>query len=393
MAILFRGKKLSELVLEDLQRLIDDQVQERDTIEYKRDMYGSSDDEKREMLKDISSMANNLGGYILIGIDANGEGIPTTLVGVEKGNHVERISNCCLDNIDKRIIGLDIEDIDLGDGNNVIIISIPESTNAPHMVTYKGINQFWKRHGRLKEKMTVDEIAGAFDRKLSNLNSIDRFRFVRRSEILEAIGNKTYMIVSVSPTNLLFNETILDIHDEQLRQLITSIPPFYGQQISCGKPYPTIRGLRADLSTPYWNDINDHGEFLEVFRNGYIEYGKHIRHEGEEGTFIASLVEIPLIVAFIKFIQGIYEQYLPIAPLMASLSIFNANNMWLAVHNHGDGTVKWHGQHLELGQFFFENTSEERKLVAKRICDRLWQAFNREKCNLFDDAGTFRVPR
>jgi hypothetical protein len=391
--MIFHGKKLSELGQEDLQRLLSDQLQERNTIEYKREMYGSSDDEKREMLKDISSMANNIGGYILIGIDTNGEGIPTSLVGVEEGNHVERISDCCLDNIDKRIVGLDIEDVALNNGKVVIIISIPESTNAPHMITYKGINQFWKRHGRLKDKMTIDEIASAFDRKLSSLNNIERFLFIRKSEILENIGNKTFIIVSASPTNLRFSETIFDTHDAQLRQLITGIPSLYGQQISCGRPYPTIRGLRADQNTPYWNNNIDVSEYLEVFRNGYIEFGKQIRHETNEGRYIASLVEIPLIAIFINFVQDLYEKYLPFAPLVVNLSIFNASDLWLAVRDHGDNTVKWHAQHLELENFFFENTSDERKLVTKRICDRLWQAFHHESCNLFDDTGTFRVKR
>ena len=201
------------------------------------------------------------------------------------------------------------------------------------------------------------------------------------------------MIISASPTNFLYNETILDINDDHLRQLITGIPPIHGQQISCGRPYPTIRGLRADLCAPYWNNISDHGEYLEVFRNGYIEYGKYIRQWGNEGLSIASLVEVPLIVVFINFIQGLYEQYLPFTPIVVNLSFFNANNIWLAVRDMNDSTVKWQGQHLELGHFFFDNTNNDRKLAAKQICDRLWQAFNREKCNLFDDVGTFHVPR
>src|SRR3972149_6637884 len=98
--MIFRGKKLSDLQLEDFQRLVNDQVQGRDTVEYKRDMYGNSEANNREMLKDITSMANHRGGYLLIGIDENDNGIPTNLTGIEPSNHVERIRSCCLDNID-----------------------------------------------------------------------------------------------------------------------------------------------------------------------------------------------------------------------------------------------------------------------------------------------------
>ena len=123
--MIFRGKKLSDLKEEDIQRLVDEEVQERDSVEYKRDMYGNSDDDKREMLKDITSMANHHGGYIVIGIEEDAEGIPTNITGIETGNHVERINDSCLDNIERRIVGLDIEDISLSTNKVVIVIAVP----------------------------------------------------------------------------------------------------------------------------------------------------------------------------------------------------------------------------------------------------------------------------
>lgn len=243
--MLFRGTKLSDLQEQDLQRLINDQVQERDTVEYKRDMYGNSDADKREMLKDITSMANHRGGYLLIGIDENGEGIATNVVGIELGNHVERITSCCLDNVDKRIIGLEIRDIPLGNGRVVVVVSIPESINASHMVTHTGLNQFWKRHGRQKDKMTVDEVGEAFDKRLSNLNRLDRFLFTRRAQVLENIGNNIQMVISASPA-FLRNEIIFNNRDDNLRQMILN-PPHQltgrgREDISCGQPYPTVFG-------------------------------------------------------------------------------------------------------------------------------------------------------
>lgn len=389
--MIFRGKRLSDLQEQDIQRLVDDQVEERDTVEYKRDMYGNSDDDKREMLKDITSMANHRGGYIVIGIEAEDEEIPTDIVGIKAGNHIERITSSCLDNIDKRMVGLEIEDIPLSNGRVVIIISIPESINIPHMITYKGLNQFWKRHGRQKDKMTIDEIGEAFDRRLSNLNRLDRLLFTRKAQILENIGSETQMVISASPA-FLGDEMIFNNQDNNLRQMILNPPQQLPRgRISCGQPYPTIKGLRADQSTPYYSTPS-FNEYIEVFSNGYIEFGKQIERKGEYGTYIASGVEIPLIVNFMRFIRSVYEQYLPLRPLVLSLSILNAKGIWLAVSSHSseNSKVKWQEQHLELGKFYAENISAERKLLTKAICDRLYQAFNREQCNLFDGAGTFR---
>jgi hypothetical protein len=384
--MIFRGKKLTDLQEQDLQRLVNDQVQERDTVEYKRDMYGNSDADKREMLKDIASMANHRGGYLLIGIDEDQEGIPINVGGIEPGNHVERITSSCLDNIDKRIVGLEIKDVPLSNGRVVIVVSIPESLNAPHMITYQEVNQFWKRHGRQKVKMTIDEISEAFDRRLSNLNRLERFLFTRKAQILENVGGQTQMVISTSPA-FLRNEMIFDNQDGNLRQMILNAP-----HLSCGQPHPTINGLRADESIPYHNSPS-FDKYIEVFSNGYIEFGKQIEQRQEYGVCIASLVEIPLIVNFMQFIQGIYEQYLPLTPIVVNFSILNANGIWLIVSRQPfeDSKVKWTEQHLELGSFYIENISEQRKLQTKKICDRLYQAFNHDRCDLFDDDGTFKT--
>lgn len=392
--MIFHGRRLSDLQEQDIQVLVDDEVQERDSVEYKRDMYGNSDDDKREMLKDITSMANHRGGYIVIGIEADAEGIPTNIVGIEAGNHVERIRNSCLNNIDKRIVGLDIEDIPLNSNKIVIVIAIPESINAPHMVTYKGLNQFWKRHGRQKEKMTTQEIGEAFDKRLSNLNRLDRFLLLRKTEILEDIGEKTFMVISSSPAVLL-DETVLPVHDENLRELIRNIPQLAGGMgtISCGNPYPTINGLRADGSTPYHHINAPLTEYIEVFANGFIEYGGIFEDlGGQSRKYFAGIADTASIVNFMRFIQEVYDQYLPLRPLVVNFAIYNAKDMYLAA-SHGDRDrdklVRWQKQHLELGKFYTDDISEERKLLTKAICDRLYQAFNRERCNQFDDAGTF----
>lgn len=393
--MIFRGKKLSDLQLEDFQRLVNDRVQEYDTVEYKRDMYGNSDADKREMLKDITSMANHRGGYLLIGIDENEEGIPTDIVGIEAGSHVERITSCCLDNVDKRIVGLDVRDVPLSNGRVVIIISIPESINAPHIITHTGLNQFWKRHGRQKDKMTIDEIGEVFDKRLSNLNRLDRFLFTRKAEILEDIGEQTFMIISAAPPYLR-NETIFNNRDENLRNLISQPPRLQqvNRGISCGRPYPNINGLRADNRTPYSRMDIPVEMYIELFAIGYIEFGVLIEKDDSLGIVIRSGVEPPLIVDFIGFVQSVYEQYLPFSPLAISFSILNAKGIWLATSHHTEreSREKWQRQHLELEKFYVDNISEERKLLTKAICDRLWQCFHRETCNLFDDAGTFRLP-
>ena len=53
----------------DLLELIDGKVPEDHRLDYKRDIYGQSDKDKKELLKDVSAFANVSGGTIVIGID------------------------------------------------------------------------------------------------------------------------------------------------------------------------------------------------------------------------------------------------------------------------------------------------------------------------------------
>jgi hypothetical protein len=51
-------KPLGDLREADLQGLVDERVLEDETLDYKLTMYGQSDADKKEMLRDVSSMAN-----------------------------------------------------------------------------------------------------------------------------------------------------------------------------------------------------------------------------------------------------------------------------------------------------------------------------------------------
>ena len=117
-----------------LQSLIRDQVAESDTLDYKRDMYGTSDGDTKELLRDISAMANNLGGYLLIRIEEANE-VPVQILGIEQGDiAVERILSSSLAGITERVYGLDSRSIPLANGRAVVAVFVPPSSRAPHMV-------------------------------------------------------------------------------------------------------------------------------------------------------------------------------------------------------------------------------------------------------------------
>jgi hypothetical protein len=230
----------------------------------------------------------------------------------------------------------------------------------------------------------------------SDLNRLDFFLLARKAKILEGIGDKSYMVISSSPVYL-HNKAIFNSHDEKLRALLVNPPQKakgYGN-IFCGRPYPTIDGLRADNSTPYRTiKPATPQNYIEVFTNGYVEFGKLMNRENDSGLIFASVVDTAYIVNFIRFIEKAYGSQSSSTPLAINLAVYNAQGMWLALGDNypgDDKLVKWAKQHLELGKYYIKNIRSQAKLLPKTICDHMWQAFHREKANVFDDAGTFRV--
>ena len=153
------GKPLAEVTEADLQSLVVNEVRERQTLDFKRDVYPRHDEGRREMLRDVSAMANAYGGEILLGVGESGEGVATDIVGIGEGEReAQSIISSCLSNLDERIRGLASYLVPLSNGRHVVIVQVPSSLRAPHMVTHKGLNQFWMRHDRQKSPMSTDEI-------------------------------------------------------------------------------------------------------------------------------------------------------------------------------------------------------------------------------------------
>ena len=71
--------KIEDITESDIQNLFVNSVSERMNLEFKRDVFGGNDEAKRELLKDISALANSIGGDLIIGIDA-ADGVAKSII-------------------------------------------------------------------------------------------------------------------------------------------------------------------------------------------------------------------------------------------------------------------------------------------------------------------------
>jgi hypothetical protein len=127
----------------DLQKLVDDKVPESLTLEYKAsNALGRENDQRTELVKDVTAFANSAGGQIIYGIaeQREAEGVSYSL---DDGVDSTRISPEWIDqviasNASPRLQGLRIVPVPLEATNRVAyVLTIPQATSfAPHQNTY-----------------------------------------------------------------------------------------------------------------------------------------------------------------------------------------------------------------------------------------------------------------
>lgn len=156
------GIRADNLTENNIKRLIDNQIQENKSLDYKRELHLSKDGDKKEFLFDISAMYNTDGGCIIYGIeeekDSNNHntGKPAKITGIECDNSdklIQQIEDIVKNSTEPSINHLIIKEI-LVDTLKVFVIGIPKGLGLPSMVTYSGSNKFFKR--RISGKYAVD---------------------------------------------------------------------------------------------------------------------------------------------------------------------------------------------------------------------------------------------
>jgi hypothetical protein len=157
-------KPIEQVVEVDLRTLIENQISERKTIEYKQALPGKSDRERKEFLADVSSFANASGGHLVYGMKEE-EGVPIELCGLDVGDPgsiVTALDSSIRDGIKPRIPGVVVWPVPLAGAKKAIVIRVPRSFASPHMVTYANTSRFYARNSNGKCQLDVEEIRAAF---------------------------------------------------------------------------------------------------------------------------------------------------------------------------------------------------------------------------------------
>jgi hypothetical protein len=161
---------------DDLMALERQQITERLDLEYKRaEALENTDGKKNEISKDVSALANSAGGTIIYGVAEDKQtrtirvsgGIDPSVISIE---WLEQVINS---RIQRRIDGVVINQVQLAavdPGKVAYVVSVPQSTRAPHMASD---HRFYKRLGTTTALMEEYEIRDVARRMESPDLSLD----------------------------------------------------------------------------------------------------------------------------------------------------------------------------------------------------------------------------
>lgn len=182
---------MEDLTEADLKGLIESKVIESKFIEYKRDLPGNQDRDKKEFLRDMSSFANTAGGYLIFGIEED-QGAPKEIIGIEGMNPDEtilRLDEIVRNGLRPQIYGIQYKTVELENGRRALVVKIPDSLNGPHQIVYNTDMRFSARGNAGKYIMPVEEIR---DRVEGSGRLTERLRNFRIERIAKISANESF---------------------------------------------------------------------------------------------------------------------------------------------------------------------------------------------------------
>lgn len=388
-------KPLEQVSLADLHDLLNERFPEGKSLDYKRDMYGRGDSEKKELLKDVTSFANTTGGDLIIGMD-EANGVPTSLMGVPVPD-VEaeklRLEEIIRRGTDPRI-DFSIHTVETGTGTTVFVIRIKESWILPHRVVYQGqFGEFWARNSAGKYSMDTTELRRAFNLSETVYERVRGFR----QERVRAIENGNApiplkagarLVVHLVPLESLRSRVNLELNDVQ--DFSTRFPPLGHRHTKGWGPRHNFDGFLVSSKSDTAEGINS---YVQIYRNGVIEAAlDSIAHEHDGNAFLsAGFYERTLLSDLPKYLEG-YRRLLVRTPIWAFLTLMGVKGATIRSGDHFMGSHDPIDRDvLQLPEIVIESFDQSIIDLLRPSFDLIWNAAGYPYSMSFDSQGRFRA--
>jgi hypothetical protein len=380
-------KPFEEIAEDDLLALIANAVGEGRTIDYKRELPGNSDADKKEFLADVSSFANTSGGDLVFGADEV-DGLPTQITGFQTTNadaDLQRLESILASGLEPRIRHA-AKIIPCQGGQKALVIRTERSWIGPHRVVFKGHDKFYARNSSGKYSLDVDQLRSAFTFS-STVN--ERIRGFRADRII-ALANNDTPIPFVDDSKIVLHCIPIESFARQPRY---DVLPFKRNPLLLKPMGSTSYDRRLNLDgIVVFGGGNPAYTYTQLYRTGIIE--------AVQGSILATEHQGQRLIPSISYEQYVFE-YLPHCfevlqrikanvPVAVALTLIGTRGLEMSLDPFSfEGHYPIKEDILTLPETIVEDFSMPVGKILKPLFDLVWNACGLPASKNFDADGNW----
>ena len=375
-------QNFDDINAETIQALINADAQETVRLEFKRETYGKTPDDKKEFLKDITAFANTFGGYLFIGIDekdgrASGI-IPLSSNTIDK--EIRRLESIKRTGIEPEVAGLRMKPVEVS-GGSVIVIHIPQGSNPPYRVIFRNSNRYYGRNSAEAYELRLDELRVLFSQR--RRVEEQAAAFVRERFLRIHAGDGIKPLQLSNGVLVMHLVPLLDFADRRRRIGLSKLREHSEHFPSISQNPPAPRANLEGLCVSHSQD-----SYTQIFRDGSVEsVSAALFRQDPDGIQILppklwckQLTEI--LKKYMKGLQKLGAQ----PPIMLQISAFGICGLKMGTSQISFQVhAAYERETLHLPSAIIEEYRDDYNSTIAEQMHFLWNVFGEDRCPLFNE--------
>jgi hypothetical protein len=378
-----------------------DGVREGRNLDFKVSLAFEQTNEKKELLADISAFANASGGDLLFGVDEDPDepGLMGQIRGI-KGQFDKiqlSIEQSLRMGVNPRIPGIRFHRIPIDDNAFVLLLRVPKSRVAPHMVTHSGDCRIYGRGAAGKAIISVQEIRDLVLSTESIEERLRRYRINRAAAVLSgelptSMVEPPFAVFHLVPFESFTGEMQFSA-EELMKASVGVLPPGKGgdgfRPVYEGVIHPSDR-----IHSNAYSMLSNQGIAEGVSNVAFGKTTSEFHFGTEQVPFVAEKNLLETAVRFFGSSQRAIETLGLAGSLLASIQLLNVKGHFLTTDlPMGRHPVAVSRDILDLGYVQIDSVLDKDGWanMLRPLFDRLANAAGHIRSGMWDEDGEINV--